>query len=304
MNPDSLAKLHEQSLHYLNAFIVYRDGSQLYEYYKDINSKEVDLRSLTKTVISSLLGIAIDQGYIRSIEDRVETFFPEYEVPCELTIKHLLLHQSGIIDPVRFGTHKWDDIHMLEFLFRHMEFKSRGGPFKYSGGNTHIISSLIAKATGQDILEFASEMFFKPMRIHVDHWPCDKDGYRLGFCPDLSPGLRLKVSDLLNIGILYLNEGIWGDRRILSKNWMNQSTSLHIEAEWGISNGYGLHWWIHHHDGDIRVFSAKGNGGQRIHVIPSIKTVVVCTAPYRHWRDKMNDPDIEIFKIIFGEGAN
>ncbi|OAB33776.1 serine hydrolase domain-containing protein [Paenibacillus glacialis] len=299
-------KILEGSLNYLDTLLVYQDGRRTVEFYKypDTKNTGIDLRSLTKTIITTLLGIAIDKGVFRGVEDSVKLFFPDYSVSPELKIKHLLLHQSGVIDPMRSGITDVNSVQLLEFLFQQMNFRL-GLPFNYSGGNTHIISALIARGSGQSTFEFAQHVLFEPLGMKVAEWPCDKEGFHLGFCPDLSPGLKIRANDLLNLGILYLNEGDWEGKRILSREWINLSTTSKISAEWARSNGYGYHWWITEED-EGRLYSAKGNGGQRIHVIPSRKMVVVCAAPYRNWRDKMNDPDKELFKALEHEwgGSN
>lgn len=137
-----------------------------------------------------------------------------------------------------------------------------------------LLAAVIREATGKDLDAFAEEVLFEPLEIHDFEWLQHPDGL-----PIAASGLRLRPRDLAKIGYLYLNQGRWGDQQVLSQSWIAESTRAQVPLD-SIS-AYGYQWWVDLEplSGEQTLFPvARGNGGQRIYLVPDLGLVVVITA--------------------------
>jgi CubicO group peptidase (beta-lactamase class C family) len=202
---------------------------------------------------------------------------------AELTVGHLLTMTSGFEWDER--TYPYTDARNSETAMDLSESSVRyvlsrnlvaepGSQFQYCGDCTMLLAAVLKDATGMHLDEFADEALFGPLGIAEFEWLQHSDGLRIA-----ASGLRLRPSDLAKIGYLYLNDGRWKDQQVLSPDWLAESTRMHVQFD--SITGYGYQWWV-----DIEPFGgvptdipiARGNGGQRVYVVPPLDLVAVITA--------------------------
>jgi CubicO group peptidase (beta-lactamase class C family) len=240
-----------------------------------------DIASVTKSITSTLVGVAIDQGYIDGVDDPVLDFFSDMDIANiderkrALTIGDLLTMRSGFAcyeepnEPTLFEMLSSPD--WVKFTLDLPMIEEPGLRFEYCSCNSHLLSAIIRKATGFSALEFAEENLFGPLGIQEVAWPTDPQGLdNAGW-----GSLRMKPQDMAKIGLLYLNGGWWGDSQIVSSEWIEGAwaKSVDFPDQMGI-DGYGRGWWI---VSSLGVYGAMGRGGQRIWVAPDLNMVVVLT---------------------------
>ena len=277
----------------INGIVVVKNGYLAFEkYYNGYSQNDVHhMASVTKSILSALIGIAIDTGYIKDVDQKVLDFFPEYissdtdRQKQEITIRHLLTMTA----PYRFED--WHEpldkmctqsdwvTYSLDILGQN----GRIGTFKYSTASAHLLSSIITRSTGKNAREFANERLFTPIGMkkipdyemkafgyddlfgkNIKGWVNDPQGNSTG-----GWGLTLTPRDMARFGFLYLNHGIWNNRQILSKTWTLESIAMN-------PNNYGFLWWLREEDG-LFAYSALGDGGNVICCIPA-KDLVIAIA--------------------------
>ncbi|HLI08144.1 MAG TPA: serine hydrolase [Ktedonobacteraceae bacterium] len=273
---------------YLNTLLIVRHGHIVFErYYKDYNLSSYQvLNSATKSIVSALIGIALQEGYLKSLDQRWEELLPEYFTAKsdrrkkEITIRHLLKMTSGLNPdflayPGRFGDASEDWVRYA------IEKPVRVGPdqlFMYSSLGSHLLSVMLSRVTEMSTVDFARHYLFAPLGIDTDEqagflWKADPLGYAIG-----GVGLQLKARDAAKFGYLYVNNGTWDGRQIIPAAYVHESTREHNRGGHPEATGYGYHWWVTevagHHS-----FYAAGYGGQYIHVFPDLDTVIVMFAP-------------------------
>ena len=253
-----------------------------YEYAKDTLQ---ELRSATKSFISALTGIAIDKGYIKSINEKVLSFFPEYnfddssDLLSRLTIRNVLTNQTGLDCDISNEKSEGNETRMYEsddwvkFSLDLPMVDSPGGRGMYCTGNSIILGKIVEKQTKKLLTEFANQTLFGPLGITALKWQ---------FKPDKSNAetfgqLNLRPRDLAKFGLLYLNKGKWKGKQIISAEWCEQSLRKHSTIQ-GVD--YGYQWWIKYLDADgVRYYgkAAQGNGGQKIYIFEQQNMVTVVT---------------------------
>jgi len=241
--------------------------------------------SVTKSVTSALVGIAIDQGYLSGVNAPVLAFFPERDVQNldarkeALTLHDLLIMQAGLdwpagsfmgtISPDYTTVQMAQKADYVQFVLDRPMVADPGTEFVYNSGASHLLSALIQESTGQTAYEFAEQNLFNPLGIYItsSDWSEDPQGYTIGYTD-----LRLEPHELAKIGYLYLNQGRWDDRQVISREWINASTRNYSPAD---APPYGYQWWLTQ---DINAFSARGLHGQSIFIFPDLDMVVVFTS--------------------------
>jgi CubicO group peptidase (beta-lactamase class C family) len=288
------------------AFLVVRRGYLVFERYLGCGQDDKHLvASVTKSFISALIGIAIDQGVIEGVHQKVLDFFPEYapgardHLKRQMTIEHLLTMTAGFqwrtgarnhelyIDRLR-RSKDWVAF-ILDLPVRERSF----GSFQYNSGASHLLSAIITRSTGRCAQAFAAERLFGPIGIdplatnkqhgysqeevfrnRAGGWPKDPQGNSIG-----GWGLFLKPRDMARFGYLYLNSGQWDREQIVPKQWVEDSITVHTP-------GYGYQWWLRDVNG-VFCFSAVGQGGQHIFGVPQHDLVVVVVSKMgSRWRDR------------------
>jgi CubicO group peptidase (beta-lactamase class C family) len=240
-----------------------------------------DLASVTKSVTTTLIGIAADQGKL-SLDAPMVSFFPDRLIANRdarkerITVRHLLTMSSGL-DCTRAGgeatlqemkaSSDW-----VQFVLDRPARWEPGTQFVYCSPGSHLLSAILQRATGMTALEFARANLFGPLGIREVRWPTDPQGVTLG------PGdLRLHPQDAAKLGLLWLNKGVWDGTQIVSRGWVEASVKPHIKTDGDDYYGYG--WWISvpQEKGDIASYRADGRGGQYVAVVPSWDVIVATT---------------------------
>ncbi len=264
------------------AFLVVKHDKIVYEkYWDDYNENSLSNSfSVAKTFIGLLIGIAIDEGKINSVDDPVSSYLPEYKDNPELTIKHLLTMSSGINFDESYKSpfghmakaYYGSDIKKLNENYTVTE--TPGETWKYLGGNTIILSFILEKVTGTTIAEYMSQKVWQPIGAKNDAlWSLDKkDGREKAYCCFYS-----NARDFARIGKLYLNGGLWNKRRIVTQQYVDASTCSAYylkDKNRRPVDFYGYQMWMTYYK-DMDIFYARGIQGQFIIVIPDRQLVVV-----------------------------
>lgn len=256
-------------------------------YFKGWNrERRQDMRSAAKSVTSALVGIAIDQGYIAGVEEPVYSFFPEYESfnywepeKEQMTIGHFLRMQTGLDCSDRAGTSPASRDRMYDYhdwVKVVLDAKVRGTPgegFIYCSGAPVVLGAVVSNASGLSIPDFAEKYLLGPLGITHYAWEYMPSGRA-----DTGGHLHLRPRDMLKFGLLFLNQGEWNGRQLVSGEWVEESTRAHGPAE---EFEYGYLWWNKTWavgGREIPSYFARGNGGQLIFVFPTLDTVIVFTA--------------------------
>jgi len=273
----------------INGIVIVRSGYIVFERYNHgFNPEDTHpVASVTKSLTSALIGMAIDAGCIRDVDQKVLDFFPEY-IPGAgdiqkraITIRHLLTMTAPFAWKTGAKGHEPLDrlrrqrdwvMFILNLLGRNGEL----GRFQYSSAASHLLSAILTRSTGLCAREYANERLFGPlgMRQIPDHamksyfvedvfggkgtgWVKDPQGNSTG-----GWGLSITPRDMARFGFLYLNRGMWDNQQIVSETWVNESTAPN-------SKGYGYQWWVKE-----RAYSASGYGGNHIFCVPGNDLVV------------------------------
>ncbi len=294
--------------------VVLKDGETLYEHYFNectANSR-IHVYSVTKSIISILIGIAMDKGYIKDLDQKVLDFFPEYKIKKrEKTIQNITLRNLlTMTAPYKYKFNPYikyfTSDNWVKFSLDLLGGRGEVGKFRYAPLiGPDIMSGILGKATGQSVISFAQENLFAPLGIVVEKniifhskeeqlvfnqatnisgWVADPMGVNTA-----GWGLTLSPIDMAKLGQLYLNHGIWNGKQIVSEKWINESTKEHSRWE-GQNLSYGYLWWINK-DG----FAAMGDGGNTIYVNTK-KSMVVAIASL--FRPKVKDRMEFILKYI------
>lgn len=258
-----------------------------------------DIRSISKSIVSACIGIAIKQGKIKSVNEKIFDFFPEYAkqdtgLKSMLTIKHLLTMTSGLVwnEDVPYDNPENSEIRMIrssnpvEFvLSQPMDFPP-GSVWKYNGGTTQLLAAIIEKTTGKKVDKFAKEYLFLPLGITKFEWV----KYPGTDMHAAASGLRLRSRDLLKFGLLYNNRGIWNGKPIVPEKWIEESFQSQVQQSDGGS--YGYQFWLRQDTimyQPTDIVACIGNGDQRIFFDKIHDLVVVITAGnYNKWDIKKN----------------
>jgi CubicO group peptidase (beta-lactamase class C family) len=295
----------------INGFIILRDGYLVLErYYNDFDETDAhQVFSVTKSLTSALIGIAIDRGYIEGVDQKVLDFFPEYttndSLKQQLTLRSLLTMTSGFMwrtgargfEPMM--TRLWRAHNWVAFILDLPIRERLMGRFQYNSANSHLLSAIITRATGKPACEFANEHLFPAIGIDplqmvaqggdeslkgkASHWLTDPQGHSVG-----GWGLAITPREMARFGLLYLRKGCWNGRQVLTEQWIEQTVTPHTP-------GYGYQWWLRDLEGSF-TYSAVGRGGHHIFCVPEKDVVVaIASEPGGRWRDRW--PLMEDFVI-------
>ncbi|MFC2136078.1 serine hydrolase domain-containing protein [Bacteroidota bacterium] len=250
------------------------------------------LQSVTKSFTSAAVGLAIEKGFIKSVDEKVLGFFPDItdiknldDRKRSMTIKDILTMRTGTDYHERSRSAPHFQLNALKtgwdtfYLNRPMVCEP-GTKFQYDSGGVILISAILKNTAGMHADEFLKEHLFKPLGIEEAEWFRNSEGH-----PHTGGGLYLRPRDMAKFGLLYLQNGKWNGKQILPEWWVRESfmkrTDFLVEGR-GHETGYGYLWWIQepvsHHQAKHIVYSARGAYGQYIFIIPDHKMVVVVTA--------------------------
>jgi CubicO group peptidase (beta-lactamase class C family) len=253
------------------SMLIVRGGSIVYErYYRSIGPDDaVSVMSVNKSILSTLIGIALNKGILSGLDHPVLDFFPETDmneidphVP-HLTLKHLLTMSSGFYYPRLSGDAQpiWQRTKLssnwIEFSLTLPVRDAMGQHFNYKNTDSLLLAACLCKASDMAIGDLAQKWLFEPLGLYMDYWKAE-DPQKLGL-----GALHMTARDMATIGLLYLQGGSWEGHQLVPREWVAASTSRQV-------GNYGYLWWIEE-DG----FSASGAGGALIRVIPAQELVVV-----------------------------
>jgi CubicO group peptidase (beta-lactamase class C family) len=260
---------------HINGILVSRNENLVFERYYDGGNKNTlyPMYSMTKSVMSMLLGKAIEEKIISGTDKNVMDYFTNNHNIIEdvnlkfIKIENLLTMTSGIdtsiIDPNE-AYKNW----LTTFLSSRFAAKP-GEAFNYSDLDAHVLSMIFTIAAKKTASEYAKDHLFGPLNITNYRWLSDFQGNSYG-----STGLELTARDMLKFGLLYLNKGNWNGKQLVSEEWVYNSTRIHLTGYFPYYTDYGYLWWIQKAGGHYAYF-AGGIGGQYIAVIPDLKICVV-----------------------------
>lgn len=271
-----------RSIPELSSFILYRDGEILNEIYDNNGSanRPSNIKSASKSVLSALTGIALDQGYIESIDDPVSRYLPGYfesvddSMKNSITVRHLLMMNSGLRSTSFRNYGAWVvSRDWVGYAIQGPLINPPGTTMTYSTGDTHILSAVLAEASGMSTRQLAERYLFGPMNQRIGGWDRDPQGYFFG-------GNNMAVSPraLLEFGKLYLNGGRYNEIQILDPEWVEESLTTYQRSISFNSrrHDYGYLWW-HNTFAGHEVWFAWGYGGQYLFLIPELNAAVVLT---------------------------
>ena len=242
------------------------------------------LASSTKSITSTLIGIAIKKGFIKDVEAPVFEFFPEYdylnnEQKGKIRLKHLLTMTAGLEwqqsnEQPRDALGMWNTEDVIKYYLEKPVVAEPGTEFTYSNGISTVLGAIIKNTSGMGADKFAEQYLFSPLGVADSEWSRYPDGTL-----DTDGSLALRPRDLAKIGLLFLSDGRWADKQILSEEWIRESTKKRVrrsESLW-----YGYQWWQRDFEikgKTIESFHSWGWGGQYIFVFPALSMVVVSNA--------------------------
>ncbi len=269
-----------------HSVLIIRNSYIVYEYYPnslyDVNRKHI-LHSVTKSFTSSLIGIAIEEGYIGSITDTVLSYFPDRTIQNmsaykqAMTIEHLLTMTAG---------YQWDEwtypftdprndlVRMIlsgectQFMLDLPVVNEPGTVWLYNTGVSYLLGALIYETSGLTPLEFANQYLFEPLGIDDVYWTQGPEGLEMG-----GSELHLTPRDLAKFGFLFLQNGIWEGQQVVPEAWVSESTEITVYL--GASLSYGYQWWV---NSLLQSYEAHGLYAQRLVAIPEYDLIVVFTA--------------------------
>lgn len=281
----------------LESLVVIREGRVAYErYYRGMTRDSLaDVRSVTKSIVATLVGIAIESGAIDDVDDPITDYLddssfnvrPEHEA---ITVRDLLQMTSGIqwleTGGPDYGVWIQSADHENTVLDRAIA-NEPGTTFTYNSGAVHLLGVVLERAVGRPLADYAQEVLFTPLGIGEVVWEDLGRGFVNG-----GSGIDLRPRDLARIGQLYLQRGFSGDRRIVPESWIDEVTTqrwTNLGSYGAIGRlSYGYLWWM---DLERGAYLAWGYGGQFVYVVPDERLVVVVTT---HWPGVSQDEGSDV----------
>ena len=274
------AMARAQGLTRLNSLIVSRNGAVLAEraFRGPGLDVPVNVKSVSKSVISALVGIAIDRGVLNGPDQAIAGLVPD-RLPRtpdprvrKITLDHLLSMRSGLDRTSGRNYGRW--VQSRDWV-RHVlsrDFADEpGGQMLYSTGNTHVLSAILTRAVGRTTLDLMQDWLGGPLGIQVQAWQRDPQGIYFG-----GNNMLLSPRALLRFGELYRNGGIFRGQRVLAESWISESWKPRTRSPFS-GDEYGLGWFIATVCGES-VYYARGFGGQFVYVSPALALTVVITS--------------------------
>jgi len=259
-------------------------------------------QSVTKSITSACIGIAIDEGFIESVHQSIFDYLPEHQHlnidgKDKITIEHLLTMTSGLEWMEWNAPYSSRENPIIEIWFQEAEQNKDpftfvlegalkdepGTSFRYYGGNQIVLGGIIENATKMDIDEFSAQYLFEPLGTDSFDWWVRFEGGVI----EAAGGIKMTPRDMVKVGVTYLNEGVWNGKQIISEQWVEESATTFVGNQ-GIdvpgtdkkNVGYSYSWWTKTFSDsgkEIYMFYAAGWGGQNIFIFPELNAVVVTT---------------------------
>jgi CubicO group peptidase (beta-lactamase class C family) len=282
---------------------VIHNDKLLYErYFNGYNERSVNTSfSMAKSFASALVGIAIDEGHIKSVDEPITDYIPELLEKDKrfksITIQHLLTMTSGI-KYEEGGDLPWSEeaddtktyyaTDLRELALENCRIEREPGEyFEYNNYNPLLVGMILERATGMPVARYLQEKLWKPMGMEADgSWSLDSTSS--GF-EKMESGINARARDFARFGMLFAKEGVWEGKQLVSRGWAQKSTRADTSTDPSLD--YQYFWWVNTPDGENYHFSARGNYGQYIYVVPEKDLVIVRLGKeegdqgYGHWID-------------------
>ena len=305
----------------LHALLIVRNGKPAFESYlpgEDENwglqlasadhsySLNHDLRSITKSIVSLLYGIALKHNAVPNPATRLADALSDYQHlfaetrKCRMTVDHLLSMRMGLTwnEDFEYSNPLNDERRMervtdrIGYILGQPMAEQPGKRWVYSGGATTLLGHLMERGTGRPLQDFAQDHLFAPLGIAGAEWSQWPDGGAAA-----SSGLRMTARNLARIGQMVLDKGLWNGSRIVAADWIAASMRPRVQAE--VNLQYGYQWWLGRLAANgKRWYAAYGNGGQRLIIIPSLKAVVIIFAGNYNAADQWKMPVNLMSRIV------
>ena len=287
------------------AFLVVHDDKLLYErYFNGYDQRSVNTSfSMAKSFASALVGLAIDEGYIKSVDEPITNYLPELLKKDKrfksITIRHLLTMSSGIKyeegatlpwSEAADDTKTYYSTDLRELALNCQIEGTPGQYFEYNNYNPLLVGMILEQATGTHVSHYLQEKLWKPMGMEADgSWSLDskEDGFE-----KMESGVNARARDFARFGMLFAKEGNWRGKQLISRVWVEESTRPDTSAD--PSRDYQYFWWVNTPNGKNH-FSAQGNYGQYIYVAPEKDLVIVRLGKeegeqgYGYWTELFDD---------------
>ncbi|WNS44636.1 serine hydrolase [Paenibacillus sp. MMS20-IR301] len=290
----------------LRSCLIQQQGSLVYEQYKDRHTAYEIFRinSCTKSILSALICIAMDQGKLPGPQTPASLFFPQLsrdkdERKQRITIGHLLTMSAGFRWNEFGGLNSFPQMtrspDWAEYVLKQPLADEPGIRMEYNSGISQLLSAILVQATGIPTAQFAEQVLFGPLGITEYEWEADPQGIHTG-----GFGLKLMPADLLKFGQLYLQEGKWENTQVISSGLVASSALPALRSEPPRQGGYGWHWWTDtlpagtgpERSEGMPYYYARGYAGQFVYVLPQLEVVVVLTRDNKRGR---NNPAPDAF---------
>jgi len=306
----NLAFKQARQTSFVDGILIIRNGFLVAErYYNGYDlATPHNVMSVSKSFLSAITGMALQQGYIDNLEEKMLDYFPEYIHPgmdprkYDITIRHLLTMRMGIRgeadDSYRVYWELYTSDNWIKKTIEAPLIDDPGAKMHYNTFQTHLLSAIITKASQRSTLKYAETALFNPMKIEIASWEQDPQGYYFG-----GNSMHFTPREMAMLGFLYLNNGRINGRQIIPADWveltLSPSTNFPHPNEWGEFKNYNYAylWWL----GQINnydMYMGYGYGGQFVVVFPSLNLIVVSTAKNQVDPDTSTVQEWAIFDII------
>ena len=297
-----------ESMPRLYSLLVSWRGHLVLEHYYNGSGplKLINIKSASKSVLSSLIGIAINRGYIKGLDQPISEYFSNQIINSsgfdkgKITIADLISMQSGLETTSNRNYGAWVlSKDWVAFALNQPMESNPGIYMRYSTGNTHLLSAILTQASGKTTLQFAREHLAQPLGFLLAEWPRDPAGIYFG-----GNDMEMTARQMIAFGELYLNDGIMNGKQIISADWIKVSLQRHAKSTREEGRYYGYGWWLREMAGFETAY-AWGYGGQFIILVPDLDLVIVTTSssmPHRdrrtHRRELRELLEIDIIKPV------
>ena len=264
----------------LHSLLVSHNGTLVLERYLNGRraTQHANVKSVSKSVISALVGIALEQGHIPSVREPLATYFRDSLADSKdaakraITVEDLLTMRSGLESTSGRNYGAWvTSKNWVRFALSRTLETPPGAEMEYSTGNTHLLSAILTRATKRSTWQYAQEVFGKPLGFSVARWPQDPQGIFFG-----GNDMLFTPRQLVTFGELYLRRGRHGDRQVVPARWVDDSWIPRGRSDFN-DQMYGYGWWMREFAGE-QSFFAWGFGGQYVFILPRLQLVVVTTS--------------------------
>jgi CubicO group peptidase (beta-lactamase class C family) len=264
----------------LHSLLVSHRGALVLERYFNGRraAQHANVKSVSKSVVSALVGIAIERQHIPGVRETIGAYFPDYlrataDGPKRaITVEDLLSMRSGLESTSGRNYGAWvTSRNWVRFALSRPLETSPGAEMEYSTGNTHLLSAIVTKATKKSTWQFAQDVLARPLGFSLARWPQDPQGIYFG-----GNEMLFTPRQLVTFGELYLNRGRYQGRQVVPARWVDDSFVPRGRSDFN-DQMYGYGWWMREFAGE-QAFFAWGFGGQYVFLIPRLELVVVTTS--------------------------